>query len=294
MTESDFAAFESVGALVVVLDAKGRIVHWNHYCSELMGYSLDEVRGRRLWDFALVPEEIEPVKAILASLRNPERASSYENYWVTKNDGRRWIAFSNAVTTHPDGSVQYIIKTGIDQTEHKRTEEALRSSEAKLGARIVEGVRLYEEARLAVDDLREANQHMVSATIRAQELTEKVEAALTRSEETEHELRAVAEFRELFIGIVGHDLRNPLATIAMSADVMLLRGRLDQPDRDGVSRIVASCRRMNRMIIQLLDSPAPASGEGSRSNGSQATSVTSAGASPRSSGRPSSWRSMAT
>ena len=68
---------------------------------------------------------------------------------------------------------------------------------------------------------------MVSATIRAQELTEKVEAALTRAEESERELRAAAEFRELFIGVLGHDLRNPLGSIRLAVEMQLQRGHLD-------------------------------------------------------------------
>ena len=51
VTESDFQTFEAVGALVVVLDVDDRIVYWNQACSDLTGYSLEEVRGRRLWDF---------------------------------------------------------------------------------------------------------------------------------------------------------------------------------------------------------------------------------------------------
>jgi PAS domain S-box-containing protein len=253
VTEPDFQSFEAVGALVVVLDVEGRIVHWNRFCSNLMGYSLDEVRGRHLWDFLLVPDDVEPVKAVVAALRAGEHAPSHANYWVTKSDERRWIVFSHTVTAYPDGRVQYIIKTGIEQTDTKHLEEALRASEAKLSVRAVESARLYEDARRATEDLREANQNMVAATIRAQEVTEKVEAALTRSEETEHELRAVAEFREMFIGIVGHDLRNPLGTISLLAEMLLQRGRLDEHDREGVSRIVASCQRMSRMILQLFD-----------------------------------------
>ena len=129
----------------------------------------------------------------------------------------------------------------------------LSASEARLSARAEASARLYEDARHATDDLREANEHMVSATIRAQELTEKVEAALTRSEESERALRAAAEFREMFIGIVGHDLRNPLGTIALLTDLLLQRGRLDANDRDAVTRIVSACQRMKRMIVQLLD-----------------------------------------
>ena len=94
---------------------------------------------------------------------------------------------------------------------------------------------------------------MVIATIRAQELTEEAEAARARVEKSERELREVAEFREMFIGILGHDLRNPLAAIAMSAASLLRSGRLDEQDKKKVARITGSSARMTRMISQLLD-----------------------------------------
>ena len=91
-------------------------------------------------------------------------------------------------------------------------------------------MRLYETARRATDDLREANQHMVSATIRAQELTEKVEAALTRSEQAD---RAACRGRVpgIFIGILGHDLPNPLGSIHLGVEVLLSRSDLDDHER---------------------------------------------------------------
>ena len=76
MIESDFATFEAVGALVVVLDADERIVYWNRPCSDLTGYSVEEVRGRRLWDFLLIPEEVEPVRSGLRQLRTGQRLLS--------------------------------------------------------------------------------------------------------------------------------------------------------------------------------------------------------------------------
>ncbi len=150
--------------------------------------------------------------------------------------------------------MQYIVKTGIDRTESKHALDALRASGAKLDASIAETGRLYEEARRAAEDLREANQHMVSVTIRAQELTETVEAALKVSEDRERELRTVAEFREMFIGIVGHDLRNPLGDDRHdSRGAASLRPPRRATSRRGVARIVASSTRMTRMILQLLD-----------------------------------------
>ncbi len=253
MTEAEFQAFEAVGALVAVFDLEGRIAFWNHQCSELTGYSLEEVRGRQLWDFALLPEDIEPVKAVFATLRTSDHPGPYANYWVTKTGERRWIAWSHTSTRSSDGRLQYIVKTGIDRTESKQASDALRVARAKLDARAAEAGQLHEAARRVADDLREANQHMVSATIRAQEMTETAEAALKVSEDRERELRVMAELRETFLGIVGHDLRNPLGTIVMTAEMLRLSSHLDARERLGVSRIVASSKRMSQMIRELLD-----------------------------------------
>ena len=99
---------------------------------------------------------------------------------------------------------------------------------------------------------REANQRMVSATIRAQELSEEADAAKERAEGSERELHAVAEFREMFIGMLGHDLRNPLASISMSAARLLRSGHLDAHDAESATRIIRGSQRMLRMITQLL------------------------------------------
>ena len=71
-------------------------------------------------------------------------------------------------------------------------------------------------ADLLIGDQREANENMVHATLRAQDLTLQADEAKGRAEQSERELVKVAEFRELFIGILGHDLRNPLSSIMLS------------------------------------------------------------------------------
>ena len=213
MTEPDFQSFEAVGALVVALEPDGRIAYWNRRCSDLTGHSLEEVRGRMLSDFLLVPEDAEA------------------SCCIARSGERHWIAWSQASMTHSDGRVRYVIKTGFDRTETAR---------------------MYEEARRLTNDVREANEHLIHATIQAQELTDEVEAALARSEESERQLRAAAEFREMLIGVLGHDLRNPLGTIAMATEVVLQCG-IDDDARRGVARIISSTQRMTRMIVQLLD-----------------------------------------
>jgi signal transduction histidine kinase len=60
------------------------------------------------------------------------------------------------------------------------------------------------------------------------------------------------ERQELLVGVLGHDLRNPLSAIGMSA-AMLLRGGLEPKQADLVTQIRRSADRMTRMIADLLD-----------------------------------------
>lgn len=58
--------------------------------------------------------------------------------------------------------------------------------------------------------------------------------------------------RETFVGILGHDLRNPLSAI-LSITHVLLHHAQDEAARQHLQRLVASAQRMARMIEQLLD-----------------------------------------
>jgi len=62
----------------------------------------------------------------------------------------------------------------------------------------------------------------------------------------------VEEARDQFIGILGHDLRSPLAAMKLAAQ-LLAKVELADRDRDLVFRISRSARRMEEMIEALLD-----------------------------------------
>lgn len=62
-----------------------------------------------------------------------------------------------------------------------------------------------------------------------------------------------AEFEKQLIGIVSHDLRNPLNTITLGASLLLRREELDGKSTQLVRRIAGSAERATRMIRDLLD-----------------------------------------
>lgn len=67
------------------------------------------------------------------------------------------------------------------------------------------------------------------------------------------EVRHAEDFREQFLGILGHDLRNPLNALSMSAQQLQRQGELSERQRVFTGRILTSAQRMDRMIRQLLD-----------------------------------------
>ncbi|QRN96188.1 HAMP domain-containing histidine kinase [Archangium violaceum] len=69
----------------------------------------------------------------------------------------------------------------------------------------------------------------------------------------EEAARQTAVFREQFLGILGHDLRNPLQAISGNAALLLRYGGLSEPQRKAVNRISISADRMARMISDILD-----------------------------------------
>jgi len=145
------AVLDTAGGLVVVLDPKGHIVRFNRACERLTGYTYSEVRGKPFWDLFLLPEDLEPVRAVVAELNAGQFPNEYENYWLTRSGDRRMIAWTNTVLVDDNGAVEYTVATGIDVTERRQAEAALRRAHDELELRVTE--RTAELAR-ANKDLR--------------------------------------------------------------------------------------------------------------------------------------------
>jgi PAS domain S-box-containing protein len=120
------AIFDTVGALIVVLDRDGRIVRFNRACEQMTGYPVEESRGKVIWELLVVAEEADEFRNLFLKIRDNSSRTEYESNWVTRDGRRRTIAWSAAVLPGTRQTPTYIIASGIDVTEQRRADAKFR------------------------------------------------------------------------------------------------------------------------------------------------------------------------
>lgn len=222
--ERDFtsAILNTSGALIIVLNKFGKVVIFNRRCEELTGYSLDEVRGEKFWEHLILSEEEEGIRKVFENLGYGFFPNNYENHWKTKTGELRLIEWSNTCLLDENEEVTYIIGSGIDITEKRKTENALRENEAKLR-------KLNEELEHRVEDR-----------------TKELETAMLTAENAN-------KAKSSFLANMSHELRTPLNAILGFSQLMTHDPDLSEKQRKNLSTINRSGEHLLQLINNVLD-----------------------------------------
>jgi PAS domain S-box-containing protein len=129
--------------------------------------------------------------------------------------------------------------------------EVLDRAVLERGARVHEEIRISEpggETRhllLSQEPLCDAAGKIVGLTGAATDITEQKRA--------QEELAQALAFREQMLGILGHDLQNPLGAVRALATLLLRREGLPEKVRESIAEIERAGQRMLELIGTLLD-----------------------------------------
>lgn len=177
---------------------------------------------------ALRDHAVEMLRAIVIDLRTPQTASQQVEKSKGKADGADNGA-DTAAETHGSGRAVSGFTIGEMVSEYR----ALRASVIHLWTDAMGGLTRRED----LDDLMRFNEAIDQA----------IAESITRyTEDLDHS-------KEMFLAILGHDLRSPLGAVIMAAQFMLETAELEEPHRTLTTRIVRSTKRMNAMVGDLLD-----------------------------------------
>jgi len=174
-----------------------------------------------------------------------------------RNHIREILTFITSDMERPQTGAEQVQKShGEGPQLHKATPSAAQTHAALRlagGFNLDQMVSEYRALRASIIKLWSVRQKEVSLAD-IQDLTrfnESVDQALTES--ISHYAKKLSASKDLFLGILTHDLRNPLSTILMSAQLLPKIGTLNE--RQGVltDQIVDSSARIDEIVSHLLD-----------------------------------------
>jgi PAS domain S-box-containing protein len=118
---------ETANEGIALINSEGKITYLNKKMADILGYDVEEVVNKTIWDF-VEPEEKSAVTANFEKRRLGDTESS-EFKLVRKEGSFVWIIVNSKPLFDNDGNFMGVLNLHTDITEHKKAVEALRNSE---------------------------------------------------------------------------------------------------------------------------------------------------------------------
>lgn len=223
--------YENAPCGYLSLGSGGVIAKANQTLAEWLGTQSAELHGKPFYDLLSVPGKIF-YETHFAPLLRMQGYFNEVALDLMGPDGRRLPVLANAAERHTsDGTIQFTRITFLKATDRRRYEREL-----------VKAKNVANQARKELEDLNKILEDRISAGV-AERL--QLEQGLAAEKE-------LARLREQFVAILGHDLRNPLASIKGGLHI-LSREHQSQNSRQVLTMMSQSTERMSSLIQDMLD-----------------------------------------
>lgn len=228
------AVLDSMGEGLYQLDAEGRVVFMNEACERMIGYSMEEVHGRKMHDLihSQWPDgRLRPAGEcpLVQVIENGETHHQDEDSFRRKDGSFFPIEYTSS-PLKVNGRIAGAVLSFRDISERKRAEE----ERSRL-------LLLERQARLEVE-AKNAEIKKLNA-----ELEDRVRQRTIELEVANKELEA-------FSYSVSHDLRAPLRSLDGFSHILLdeYRDSLNEEGQDFLRRLRAASQHMGQLIDSLL------------------------------------------
>jgi len=181
---------------IFLLDPGGHILSWNMGAQHLKGYQAEEIIGRHFSTFYTAEDRARDHPAHELEIAVRDGRYEEEGWRIRKDGSRFWASVTITAIRDEDGRLTGFAKVTRDLTERKRSEEAL---------------------RMAVEQLRVANEEL-----------------------------------DRFASVAAHDMTDPLRTISGFAELLVETDVSTDEGREYAQHILDSSLRLTAMLRDLL------------------------------------------
>ena len=135
-TEQEFTRLllDTTPAYFVVIGADGRTITMNKALIDALEYTPEEIRGTDYLATFVPEEDRQRLGGVFREIIFDGKATVNENRIISKSGKVYLVEWYGRTVQHDDKKPDFFVGVGIDITDRKRTEDALRVSEQKFGA----------------------------------------------------------------------------------------------------------------------------------------------------------------
>ena len=149
--EKDFIStiIDNANSVIAVIDNEGRMFRANKYAQEFTGYTQEEIASKPYFWTRFLPEnEKEKVLDIVKNANKGKLTKFLKNSWISKDKEERIFEWSNTLVLKEDGTMNYLVKIGIDVTQKENIQKLILNKKEEF-----EAIFKYAEDGIVIADL---------------------------------------------------------------------------------------------------------------------------------------------